>query len=125
MTLRTYPWPHTQISALIRCVLEESLQKPPEEGLPGLPTCRAGELATWCSDFCWSFGNMAYCVLADLFGVLDRSDPVDTSNVMSLALQREASGDSGFDNEIALAVTESLRERCCAYTVRNMDNTFC
>lgn len=37
MTSRTYPWPHTQISASIRCVLK----KPPEEGLQTVQSCRA------------------------------------------------------------------------------------
>lgn len=59
MTSRTYPWPHTQISALIRCVLKESMQSRLRKGCRPSSPAAFDELATWCRDFCWLSGNTA------------------------------------------------------------------
>ncbi len=42
-----------------------------ESGLGALPPDSLTDLSAWLRDFCWSTGNVAYCILSDAFAALD------------------------------------------------------
>ena len=90
------------------------LQRLAESGLTAFPPANLDELATWCQEYCWATGHVAYCILSDLFGILFDawSGPIldSTSAAMSAALGRDIPAILAAEHETARVVALAMRD---------------
>lgn len=91
-----------------------SLQRLADAGLGAFPPADLDKLAEWCREFCWASGQVAYCILADLFYVLHEAwdGPVlaSTSHSMSQALSRDLPAILENEAEVARVVALNLHD---------------
>ena len=93
---------------------KSSLLRLAEGGLGDFPPAKLGDLADWCRDYCWATGQVAYCILGDLFSLLfiawDNPISSSTDEAMSAVLKRDIPQILESDNESARVLTLTLRE---------------
>ena len=94
--------------------MESWLARLADEGLDAFPPAKLDAVASWCRDYCFASGEVAYCVLSDLLLTLhvawEGPVRVDTAESMSRALTRDIPTILDADPETARIVALALRE---------------